>query len=853
MYHFFINHMELEVRENINLLEYMRDTLDITSVKNGCMEGACGACMILLDGKATRACLLTTEKVDGKEILTVEGLSQIEKDIYSWAFAEAGAVQCGFCIPGMIISAKGLIDKNNTPTRGQVKQAIKGNICRCTGYKKIEKGILLAAEYLRENKQPPVLEFTGRVGERSHRPDAKSKVLGTGKFADDIKVPGMVYGSALRTKYPRALVKSIDITEALKHPEVVKIVLAEEVPGQRVIGHLTQDWPALIAVGEETRYLGDSVALVAANTKKAVEEIKNLIQVDYEEREPLFSAKEAMKEDAYSIHEGGNIYRTELIKRGDVDQAFKDSAYVVTNTYHTPAQEHGFLEPESALAVPNKDQLTVYTGGQSVYDEYREIGMLLGMEPSKLRIVSAYVGGGFGGKEDMSVQHHAALLAYLSKRPVKVTLTRAESIMVHPKRHPMDMELTTGCDKNGKLTAMRLRVVADTGAYASLGGPVLQRACTHAAGPYNYQNIDIIGTSVYTNNVPSGAFRGFGVTQTMFATECNLNQLAEKVGIDPYEIRHLNALRPGQVLPNGQIADEGTGIVETLEAVKEVYYKNYKNAGIACAIKNAGVGVGIPDTGRVRLKVVDGKVSLRTSAACMGQGIAGTMRAICCETTGLMAKDVIVATPDTSITPNSGTSTASRQTVITGETTRRVSLKLKKDLEKHTLSELEGKEYYEEFIGITDPMGADKPNPVSHLAYGYATQVVILDDMGKVQKVIAAHDVGKAINPTNVEGQIEGGVVMGLGFALTEDPHIEGGTPRVKYGTLGLFRATDTPEIETILIEKNPAELAYGAKGVGEIPLIPTAPAVQAAYYKRDGIFRTSLPLENTAYSKKSK
>lgn len=853
MYHFFINHMELEVRENINLLEYMRDTLDITSVKNGCMEGACGACMILLDGKATRACLLTTEKVDGKEILTVEGLSQIEKDIYSWAFAEAGAVQCGFCIPGMIISAKGLIDKNNTPTRDQVKQAIKGNICRCTGYKKIEKGILLAAEYLRENKQPPVLEFTGRVGERSHRPDAKSKVLGTGKFADDIKVPGMVYGSALRTKYPRALVKSIDITEALKHPEVVKIVLAEEVPGQRVIGHLTQDWPALIAVGEETRYLGDSVALVAANTKKAVEEIKNLIQVDYEEREPLFSAKEAMKEDAYSIHEGGNIYRTELIKRGDVDQAFKDSAYVVTNTYHTPAQEHGFLEPESALAVPNKDQLTVYTGGQSVYDEYREIGMLLGMEPSKLRIVSAYVGGGFGGKEDMSVQHHAALLAYLSKRPVKVTLTRAESIMVHPKRHPMDMELTTGCDKNGKLTAMRLRVVADTGAYASLGGPVLQRACTHAAGPYNYQNIDIIGTSVYTNNVPSGAFRGFGVTQTMFATECNLNQLAEKVGIDPYEIRHLNALRPGQVLPNGQIADEGTGIVETLEAVKEVYYKNYKNAGIACAIKNAGVGVGIPDTGRVRLKVVDGKVSLRTSAACMGQGIAGTMRAICCETTGLMAKDVIVATPDTSITPNSGTSTASRQTVITGETTRRVSLKLKKDLEKHTLSELEGKEYYEEFIGITDPMGADKPNPVSHLAYGYATQVVILDDMGKVQKVIAAHDVGKAINPTNVEGQIEGGVVMGLGFALTEDPHIEGGTPRVKYGTLGLFRATDTPEIETILIEKNPAELAYGAKGVGEIPLIPTAPAVQAAYYKRDGIFRTSLPLENTAYSKKSK
>lgn len=850
MYQFIINGKQYTTDEDMNFLDYLRDKLDITSVKNGCGEGACGACTILVDGKKMRACILTTAKAENKKVITVEGLTEKEKQVYEYSFSKAGAVQCGFCIPGMIISAKSLLDNNLNPTEKDIRQAIRGNICRCTGYKKIIKAIFLAAKCFRGEENPVLQESEGYVGERSVRPDAKDKILGTGKFADDLKVENMAYGSALRSKYPRALIKSINIDKALKHPDVIKIVLAEDIPGNRILGHLTQDWPALIAAGEETRYLGDAVALVAARTKKAVNEIKNLIDVEYEERKPVFNPEEAKDLTDYKIHENGNIYRTEYIKRGDVEKALKESAYVVTNTYTTPAQEHAFLEPESALAVPEGDTLTVYTASQSVYDEHREIQNLLGIPKEKLRIKSAYVGGGFGGKEDMSVQHHAALLAYLAKVPVKVTLTRNESILVHPKRHPMKMELTTGCDKNGKLTAMKLRLISDTGAYASLGGPVLQRACTHAAGPYNYQNIDIIGTAVYTNNVPSGAFRGFGVTQSIFATECNLNLLAEKVGVDPYEIRYLNALRPGDILPNGQIADEGTAIVETLEAVKDIYYANYKNAGIACGIKNAGLGVGVPDTGRVKLKIINGKVSLRTSASCMGQGIASTVRTICCETTGLKAKDIIVERPDTAVTPDSGTSTASRQTLITGETTRRVSLKLKADLEKYTLKELEGREYFEEFVAITDPMGSDKPNPISHIAYGYATQVVILNEEGKIEKVIAAHDVGRAINPSNVEGQIEGGVVMGLGYSLTENLKISDGKPTAKYGTLGLWRASDIPEIESIIIEKNKTELAYGAKGVGEITLVPTAPAVQAAYYKRDGIFRTSLPLENTPYSK---
>ncbi|WKY46884.1 selenium-dependent xanthine dehydrogenase [Eubacteriaceae bacterium ES3] len=850
MYTFWVNGIEISTALDKNLLDFIRDELDITSLKNGCKEGSCGACMVLIDGKKGRACKNTTAKVNGKNIITVEGLSEREKEVYDYCFKKAGGVQCGFCTPGMIISAKSLLDTEKNPSSSDVKKAIKGNICRCTGYKKIEEAILQAADFFRVDLPIPVEKFTGKIGERTFRPDAMSKIDGSAKYVEDIKVEGMIYGSALRSRYPRALVKDIDITQAIKHPDAVAIVLAEDVPGQRYIGHLTHDWPALIAKGEITRYLGDSIALVAAKNSEALQEIKDLIDVQYQELEPMLSAEQAIEKNAEDIHEGGNIYRTEVIKRGQVDKALRESAHVVTMSYSTPHQEHAFLEPETALAVPEQERLTVYTGGQGIYDEYREISMLLGIPKEKLRIKSAVVGGGFGGKEDMSVQHHAALLAYITKLPVRVSLTREESFLVHPKRHPMEMELTTACDKDGRLTAMKLRLNADTGAYASLGGPVLQRACTHAAGPYNYQNIDIIGKAVYTNNVPSGAFRGFGVTQTIFATECNINLLAEKVGLDPYEIRHLNAIRPGQTLPNGQIVDEGTGLLECIEAVKDAYYDNYKRAGIACAIKNAGVGVGIPDTGRVRLVIIDGKVSLRTSASCMGQGIAETMRTILCQTTGLKPEDVIVSDPDTDITPDSGTSTASRQTVINGETTRRASLKLAQDLNNHSLSELEGKVYYEEFTGITDPMGSDKANPVSHLEYGYACQVVILGEDGKVDKVVAAHDVGRAINPTNVEGQIEGGIVMGLGYALTEDLKIKNGCPTASFGKLGLLRSTDTPDIETILIEKNHAELAYGAKGVGEITLIPTAPATQAAYYKWDGNFRTSLPLENTPYSK---
>lgn len=844
-----INDTVYSVQEDMNLLDFLRDEAQITSLKNGCGEGTCGACMLLLDGKAMRACLLTVAKVVGKKLVTVEGLSEREREAYVWAFAQAGAVQCGFCIPGMVISAKALIDKVPNPTAQEIKESIRGNICRCTGYVKIEKGIMLAARVLRGEIQTNVQAGAG-IGTSIHRVDARAKVLGTGQYVDDLQVNDMLYAAVLRTQYPRAIIKDIDVSEARTLPGVEVVLTAEDIPGEHDHGHIFHDWPTLVSVGQETRYIGDALALVAANTKKQAREALTLIKVEYEELEPILSPTEALGKQAPPLHPKGNLLSTTKIQRGNAQEELGKSAHVVTNCYTTPPTEHAFMETESALAIPQADGgILVYVGDQSVYDDQHGIMGILGLPAEKVRVISKFVGGGFGGKEDLSVQHHAALLALKSQKPVKLTLSRRESLLVHPKRHAMELEITTGCDGEGKLTAMVAKIVADTGAYASLGTAVLQRACTHVSGPYQMPNVDITGLCVYTNNPPAGAFRGFGIPQAAFASETNLDLLAQKVGISPWEIRYRNVLEPGMVNATGQICDEGTAIKETLLAVREVY-ESKPYTGIACVMKNTGIGVGLPDTGRVKLIISKGKVVVLTSAACIGQGFATIATQIVHEATGFPADSIEVGAPDTFLTPDSGTTTASRQTMFSGEAVRQAALKLQQAVHNSSLAELEGSEFVGEYFGKTDPMNSDKLNPISHVAYSYATHVVLLNEQGKVEKVVAAHDVGRAINPRAVEGQVEGGIAMGLGYALREDFPLKRGVPTAKFGTLGLFRSTDMPEIETIIIEKNMSPLAYGAKGVGEISTIPVAPAVASAYYKYDGKVRYTLPLRETPYKK---
>ncbi len=850
---FIVNGQPVSCPENKKLIRFLRDDLHLTSVKNGCSEGACGTCTVLIDGKATKACVQQTDRMEGKTVVTCEGLTAREREVYAYAFTEAGAVQCGFCTPGMVMAAKGLIDRNPDPTPPEVKEAIRMNICRCTGYKKIEEAILLAARVFRGGEDVPHRVLKGIVGENLDRVDAPGKALGDAKYADDLYLDGMLHGTAVRSAYPRARVLSIDTSAAKAAPGVVCVLTAEDIPGTVKIGHLKQDYDVMIPVGKITHFLGDAIALVAAETDEQARAAAALVKVEYEELPPVLNMADGLK-DEILVHEsnGTNVLSHEHLVRGNADEVIRNSKYVVTHHYSTPPTDHAFLEPECAVAVREGDGMRIFSGDQGVYQTRKECAQMLGLPQDKVRVTAMMVGGGFGGKEDMSVQHHAALLAWHTNRPVKVAFTRAESILVHPKRHAMEMDFTTACDENGYLTAMKATIVSDTGAYASLGGPVLQRACTHAAGPYNYQNIDIDGKAIYTNNPPAGAFRGFGVTQSCFATECNLNELAEMVGISAFEMRYRNAIRPGQVLPNGQVADETTALVETLDAARPILERDPK-AGIACAMKNAGLGVGIPDTGRCRIEVRGGEVLLHSSAACIGQGMGTVQTQMAAEILGIPHDRVRYCVPDTALAPDAGNTTASRQTLFTGEAVVRAAKQVKEALEKEGSWEaLEGRSFLGEYTGVTDRLGSDKQNPVSHIAYGYATHVVELNDDGTVKRITAIHDLGVAVNPRSAEGQIEGGVIMGLGYALTEDFPLKDGKPTAKYGTLGLFRADKTPPVEARLVEKATKDgLACGAKGIGEICSIPTAPAVQNAYYNRDGVFRTRLPLPDTPYSRK--
>lgn len=856
---FTVNGREVQPSKKQKLLRFLRDELQLTSVKDGCSEGACGACTVIIDGEVCKACVPDTDMLAGRSIITVEGLTEWEQRVYTYAYGKAGAVQCGFCIPGMVLCTKALLDKNPSPTDDEIRYALRNNYCRCTGYVKIMDAVRLSAKILREGVLPEDGDPAWSLGSRVSRVDVAEKVLGYGKYPDDYYLEGMLYGAALRSRYPRARVLSIDTSKARALPGVEAVLTAEDIPGENKIGHLKHDQYTLIPVGGLTHYLGDAIAVVAAVDRDTAEKAKKLIKVEYDPLPFVHTIEEAARPDAPRVfdEEKDNVCAHKHISRGNAEEAIRSAKYVISHHFETPWTEHAFLEPECAVSFYDEEgDIFVYSTDQSAHQTKHEVSLLLGTE--RVKVQNALVGGGFGGKEDMTVQHLAALLTYATKKPVKMKLSRPESLLVHPKRHPFYMDMTMGCDEEGNILGVKAVVKSDTGAFASLGGPVLERACTHAAGPYHYQNFEIEGTAYYTNNPPAGAFRGFGVTQTCFATETLLNMMADKVGITPWEIRYRNAIRPDEVLPNGQIVDNSTGLIETLEAVKEAYDRAWqagKPVGIGCAMKNAGVGVGIPDTGRVKLIVEkDEKLHIYSGASCIGQGLGTVLVQMVVTNTDLRHEDIVYERSNTWISPDSGTTSGSRQTLVTGEACRRACEKFMAARQQGlTMRDMIGEVYYGEYLAKTDPLGANVPNPVSHVAYGYATQVCILDPKTKkVEEIIAAHDVGKAVNPLSCEGQIEGGVVMSMGYALREqypiDDHCK---PIEKYGSLGLFRAHEIPKIQAIVIDKPGLKVACGAIGIGEITSIPTAPAIADAYFRCDGERRYSLPLSNTPYERR--
>ncbi len=840
--------VSVEPDEGMSLLELLREELGVHSVKDGCApEGSCGACTVLVDGRAVVSCAQKAARFEGKHVVTHEGLTDEERRLWSECFVAAGASQCGYCSPGIVMKAEALLQKHPEPTRDEIAHALLGNLCRCTGYVKVIDAIELAAGAHRGEPLPEP-DRSGRVGSRTARYRGTELALGDTVFVGDMTVPGMLHGALRFSDHPRARIVRIDASKALAAPGVVAVVTAADVPGERVQGSIRRDWRQLVAEGEVTAYVGDVIAAVAAETRRAARAAAALVEVEYEVLEPVTDPFEALDGSAPVLHESGNVLSVSKVERGDVDAALARAAHVVTESFRTQFIEHAFLEPESSLAVPSADgPLEVYSQGQGVWDDRRQIASFLGVPEDRVRVTQVATGGAFGAKEDLNVQSHAALLATLTGRPVRVTLTRKESLRFHSKRHAMWLEYTVGCDDEGRLLAVQARIVGDTGAYASVGDKVIERAVGHACGAYEVENVDVEGRAVYTNNPPCGAMRGFGVNQSNFAIEGVLDMLAERVGIDGWEIRWRNALETGKRFGTGQRLGPGVGLKQTLLAVKDAY-EGARFAGIACGVKNTGIGNGMTEYGRAVLRVEDdGTLSLFHSWTEMGQGVHTILQQIACEELGLPPERIRVAV-DTDRELETGQTTASRSTVLGGRAVIDAAQKLRSALDGHTLEELAGQEFRGDFVvDWTTKLGPDVDEPVTHLAYAWATQVAIVDDEGRLTKVVAAHDVGKAINPTLIEGQIEGAVHMGLGQALSEEFVVEGGFPQTEtLKSLHIVPPTGMPEVECILVEEPQPEGPYGAKGVGEAALVPTAAAVAGALYAFDGVRRVRLPMKES-------
>lgn len=852
-----------EIEPDLSLLTLLRHRFGLFGAKDACApSGQCGACAVLIDGEKKTACAFRASLLAGRSVVTIEGLAEREKDALGQAFVDQAAVQCGFCIPGMVMCGKHLLDRQPKPSRKEISRALSGHLCRCTGYVKIVDAIEQAGAILRGEPPPtqPVCEQIGQVGTSLGRYEGKRMALGQHRYIDDLSLPGMLHGAVVLSMHPRARVLGIDTAQARSAPGVRAVVTAEDLQGARYQGLIYRDWPVFVAVGEDTRYVGDMLCAVAADTPEQARKAAALVHVLYEVHKPVTSPKEALAPEAPLVHpENGhatNVLSTSRMVRGDVQVAERDSAFVVEATFQTQFIEHAFMEPESCLAVPvgatdldgqPASVLHVYSQGQGVYEDQRQIAAALGLPKDALRVTLVATGGAFGGKEDLSIQAQTALLAQVTGRAVKLTLNRVESIRVHPKRHPLTMQYRVGCYEDGRLSFVTAKIVGDKGAYASVGTKVIERACGHASGAYNVEHLHVEGLAVYTNNPPCGAMRGFGANQANFAMESMLDMLADQAGLDAWEIRFRNALQTGSVFCSGQTL-QAVGLQKTLLAVKP-HYLAAKQAGLpvglACGIKNVGIGNGMADEGRAVLIVEpSGQVMISNGYTEMGQGLFTVLIQIASTVTGL-APGTFTARVDTLDQVPSGMTTASRASVCAGRAVELAARKLKAALGHASLSELAGQRFVGEFVfDKTSPLGAQVDNPITHLSFGYATQLCILDKQGRVEQMVAAHDVGRALNPKLLAGQIEGSIHMGLGFALTEelvvrDGHIQNPTFR----GLGLIRADAMPKIEVILIEEPDAEGPFGAKGVGEIGLVPTAPAVGNALWRFDNVRRFNLPM----------
>ena len=847
-------------------------------------------------------------KAANKHVVTVEGLAKNGK-LYPLqeGFVKYGAIQCGFCTPGQIMTGYALLLKNPNPSDDDIRNAFKDTLCRCGTYPAIICAIKATAEHFLNDKpidypDLPVSKNSQAVGQIIIRPAAIEKVTGRAKFTDDYSFPNMLHGRTLRAGIPHAIIRRLDISKASALEGVHAILTAADIPGKKNHGLVIQDWPVMVGIGEKVRYVGDAVAIVAADTREIASKALELIEVKYESLPIVASAIEAIKEDSPRVHDNGNLLKHIQVSKGDIDQGFAGADVIFEDTYFTPSYDHVFMEPECSIAQVTKDgRIEVYVGSQIPYADRTQIAACLDVDESKVRVIGTLIGGGFGGKEDIAGQIHAALLAQKTGHPVKILYDRHESLIVHPKRHAMQIKVRLGAKRDGTLVAAQTELFGDTGAYASLGEKVLTRSTTHSTGPYIIPNVKADCYAMYTNNPPAGAFRGFGALQSIYAIESAMDQFAEQLKLNPLELRRKNALGTGTITNTGQLLTESVGLLECMDKVEVEMrrlagnrnpfaplmvegYPNLKRAwGFAIAFKNTGLGDGAPDKAWADVELYyDGSIEVRTSSAEIGQGLVTVLQMIAAEELAMSVDKVRILLSDTDLTPDGGPTTASRQTYVTGNAVRYAVGELRRKV-KATLTEkydcppdqikfvkglvkirdqdiplgevtlfmreegLEPKAAFEYWAPKTQPLSTDGK---MHFAYSFAAQAVEVEvniETGQVRvlQVIVANDVGKAINPLGLQGQAEGGVIMGLGHALTEEFIVENGYIITDY--MARYRMPSiiqTPEITTFVVENPTKDGPYGAKGVGEICTMPTPPAITNAIYNACGVRVKKLPVD---------
>jgi len=881
--------VDLDVPESRYLSEVLRKDLQLTGTKIGCNEAECGICTVLVDGTPVVSCVYPAFKANGTQVETIENLSKDgELHALQQAFLDHGAVQCGICTPGVIMTAKALIEEKQAAgevlTEEHIAVALKDTFCRCTGYQSISRAILQASG----QDVPPLIPASLYEGQSIGKPmpnlQARDKITGEARFTDDYRFAGMLYARTKRANIPHARILSIDTRAARELDGVHAVLTHEDIPGRNLHGVFITDWPVLCA--DKVRYAGDAIAIVAADSEEVAAAALDLITVDYEELPVVSDAIEAAKPDSPLVHEDrgeGNLLKHIKVNKGDIAAGFAAADTIVDQTYRTPATEHMFLEPECSIGVPagyspenfggicdataargetaRHDKTTVYVGSQIPYGDRDQVAATLGLEPDSVRIVATLMGGGFGGKEDITGQIHAALLAEKTQRPVKMLYSRQESLLVHPKRHATVIRIRTGATRDGKLTAVQATLYGDGGAYASLSEKVLTRASTHAAGPYDVPNVKVDCFAMYTNNAPSGAFRGFGVTQSCFAVESNMDRLAEQLELDVVEIRRINALDVGSVTSTGQVLRESAGLKECIDLVEqdmrdEDFRWTWEDGnkrfawGLAVAYKNTGLGGGAPDKASAEIEVwPDDRngttAEVRISSAEMGQGLPAVLAACAAEELGIEANAVNVLLGDTDFCPDGGPTTASRQTYVSGNAVRLAAADAATRLAAEPGTSVVVRHDY--MAPETKPLGSGGD---MHVAFSYCAQAALCEidmDTGEVSvnRIIAAHDVGRAINPLTLQGQIEGGIVMCIGYTLTEHYIQEDGIPWTD--VLARYKVpsiSHTPEISNRIVEHRTSTGPYGAKGVGELPSIPTSAAITNAIYRATGVRMRSLPVD---------